>query len=420
MGLDRAPMARTAASIAELPVTIADVEAAAGRLEGAVVQTPTLLSRTLSERTGATVFVKLENLQFTGAYKERGALNRLLHLSEEQKERGVIAASAGNHAQALAYHARRLGIPATIVMPAPTPSVKVSQTERFGAEIVLEGETFDEALACALRIQEERGLLFVPPFDDPYIVAGAGTVGLEMLTEQPDLDVLVVPIGGGGLISGIAIAAKAMKPDIEVIGVQAELFPSMFCKVTGEKRPCVGDTIAEGIAVKRPGELTGRIVDALVDEILLVPERDLETAVSLLIQLERTVAEGAGAAGLAALLTHPERFRGRKVGVVVTGGNIDTRLLATVLLRDLARQGRMTRLKIQIHDRPGAMFGVVRLFEKHQVNIIEIDHQRIFTKLPAKDAFIEIECEARDTGQLDRMIADIRAEGLNVEQVAID
>ncbi len=409
----------TPATVSELPVSLADVEAAAARIEGQVARTPFLLSATLSERTGATVYVKLENLQFTGAYKERGALNRLLLMGQDQRDRGVIAASAGNHAQALAYHARRLGIPATIVMPAPTPSVKVSQTERHGAEIVLEGETFDEALACALRIAEERGLTFVPPFDNSLIVAGAGTVALEMLADEPDLDVLVVPIGGGGLIAGMAIAAKALKPEIEVIGVQAELFPSMFCKVNGKQLPCVGDTIAEGIAVKRPGVITGEIVGAMVDEILLVSERDLETAVSLLIQLERTVAEGAGGAGLAALLAYPERFAGRKCGVVVTGGNIDTRLLATVLLRDLARQGRMTRLRIQIHDRPGAMFGVVRLFEKNRINIIEINHQRIFTKLPAKDAFIEIECEARDVGQLDKLVADIRAEGLNVEPVEI-
>jgi threonine dehydratase len=413
-------MASPAVSSPALPVSLADVQAAAERIAGQVVRTPTLLSPTLSERTGATVHVKLENMQFTGSYKERGALNRLLLMEPEQRARGVIAASAGNHAQALAYNAKRLGVAATIVMPAPTPSVKVSQTERHGAEIVLHGETFDEALACALRTAEERGLTFVPPFDHPHIVAGAGTVALEMLEEAPGLDVLVIPIGGGGLCAGMAVAAKTLKPGIEVIGVQAELFPSMFCKINNKQLPCVGDTIAEGIAVKRPGVVTGEIVDALVDEILLVAERELETGVSLLIQLERTVAEGAGAAGLAALLAYPDRFRGRKVGVVVTGGNIDTRLLANVLLRDLARQGRMTRLRIQIHDRPGAMFGVVRLFERHKINIIEINHQRVFTKLPAKDAFIDIECEARDTGQLDRLVADIRAEGLNVHPVEID
>lgn len=412
-------MASTAVLLPQLPVDLADVEAAARRIEGAVVRTPTMLSQTLSERTGATVYVKLENQQFTGAYKERGALNRLLQLTEEQRARGVIAASAGNHAQALAYHARRLGVPATIVMPAPTPAVKVSQTERHGAEIVLHGDTFDEAFACAVHIQEERGLTFVPPFDDVDIVAGQGTVALEMLADAPELDMLVVPIGGGGLIAGMAVAARALRPEIEIIGVQAELFPSMFGKVNGRDMPCLGDTLAEGIAVKRPGVITGQIVNALVDDILLVPERDLETAVALLIQLERTVVEGAGGAGIAALLNQPDRFRGKRVGVVLTGGNIDTRLLATVLMRDLARSGRMARLRIEIHDRPGAMFAVVRLFEHHKVNILEIYHQRVFTRLPAKDAFIDIECEARDVGQLDRLIAAIQGSGLNVHPVDI-
>lgn len=412
-------MARSDAHQPELPVTLAEVQAAAQRIEGAVVRTPIHLSRTLSERTGATVYVKLENLQFTGAYKERGALNRLLLMEEERRARGVIAASAGNHAQALAYHAKRLGIPAVIVMPAPTPAVKVVQTERHGAEIVLHGDTFDEAYARAKEIEAERGLTFVPPFDDPDIVAGTGTVALEMLADVPDLDVLLVPIGGGGLIAGMAVAARALKPNIEIVGVQAELFPSMYCKVNDRQLPCVGDTLAEGIAVKKPGLLTGQIVSALVDDILLVPERELETAVSLLIQLERTVAEGAGGAGLAALLCNQQRFAGKRIGIVVTGGNIDTRLLATVLMRDLARSGRMARLRIQIHDRPGAMFQVVRLFEQHKVNILEIYHQRVFTRLPAKDAFIDIECEARDTGQLDRLTADLHAAGLNVHPVEI-
>ena len=412
-------MARSDDTLIELPVHLAEVQAAAQRIEGNVVRTPMYLSRTLSERTGATVYVKLENLQFTGAYKERGALNRLLLMTEEERARGVIAASAGNHAQALAYHARRLGVPAVIVMPAPTPAVKVSQTERHGAEIVLHGDTFDEAFAKAREIEAERGLTFVPPFDDPDIVAGTGTVALEMLAEVPDLDVLLVPIGGGGLIAGMAVAARALKPDIEIVGVQAELFPSMYGKVNDRQLPCVGDTLAEGIAVKRPGILTGQIVEALVDDILLVPERELETAVSLLIQMERTVAEGAGGAGLAALLCKRERVAGKKVGVVITGGNIDTRLLATVLMRDLARSGRMARLRIQIHDRPGAMFQVVRLFEHHKVNILEIYHQRVFTRLPAKDAFIDVECEARDTGQLERLTADLLAAGLNVHPVEI-
>ena len=405
--------------MASLPVGIDDIRAAADRIAGAVVRTPTLLSRTLSELTGASVHLKFENLQFTAAYKERGALNRLLLLDAATRRRGVIAASAGNHSQALAYHGRRLGIPVTIVMPKPTPTVKVMQTEGHGATVVLHGELFDEAYARACEMADELDLEFVHPFDDPVVIAGQGTVALEMLADAPDIDTLVVPIGGGGLISGMAVAAKALKPGIEVVGAQAELYPSMYAHVAGQEMPSSGDTIAEGIAVKRPGTITRRIVAALVDEILLVPERDIETAVSLLVQIEKTVAEGAGATGLAALLKHPDRFRGRAVGLVVSGGNIDTRLLATVLLRDLARSGRMARLRIQLHDRPGALFAVVRLFEQQQVNIVEVYHQRVFTDLPAKDAFIDIECEARDAGHLDRLKAALSEAGFNVHPVAI-
>jgi threonine dehydratase len=356
----------------DLPVTLDDIRAAAARIEGSVVRTPTMLSQTLSQVTGATVYVKFENLQFTAAYKERGALNKLLLMDDATRARGVIAASAGNHAQALAYHGRRLGIPVTIVMPQPTPAIKVMQTEGHGATIVLHGEMFDEAYARALELEQERGLTFVHPFDDPEIIAGQGTVALEMLEQAPEIDSLVVPIGGGGLISGIGIAAKALRPDIELIGVQAELYPSMYCRITGNDLPSSGDTIAEGIAVKAPGIVTSGILERIVDEILLVPERDIETAVSLLLQIEKTVAEGAGAAGLAALLRHPERLKGRNVGLVITGGNIDTRLLATLLLRDLARAGRLARLRVQLQDRPGALFSVVKLFEKHQINIIEV------------------------------------------------
>ncbi|HEY9554209.1 threonine ammonia-lyase [Allosphingosinicella sp.] len=401
------------------PVTLDDIKAAAARIEGAVVRTPTMLSRTLSESTGATVYIKFENLQFTAAYKERGALNKLLLMDEEKRSRGVIAASAGNHAQAVAYHGARLGVPVTIVMPKPTPTIKVMQTEGHGATIVLHGELFDEAYAHALKLAEEQKLTFVHPFDDPQIIAGQGTVALEMLEDAPEIDTLVVPIGGGGLISGVGIAAKALKPDVELVGVQAQLYPSMYCKVSGCDLPTAGDTIAEGIAVKAPGTLTAGIVKSLVDEILLVPERDIETAVSLLLQIEKTVAEGAGAAGLAALLTHKERFKGRTVGLILTGGNIDTRLLATVLLRDLARSGRMARLRIQLQDRPGALFSVVKLFEQHQINIVEIYHQRVFTSLPAKDAFIDIECEARDAEHLDRLVAGLREAGFTLHPVEI-
>lgn len=405
--------------MAQPPVTLADIQAAARRIEGAVVRTPTMLSRTLSELTGATIYLKFENLQFTAAYKERGALNKLLLMSDEKRSHGVIAASAGNHAQGLAYHARRLGIPATIVMPHSTPTIKIMQTEGHGATVILHGEIFDEAYAHALQVADERDLTFVHPFDDAEIMAGQGTVALELLEDAPDIDTMVIPVGGGGLISGMGTAIKALRPDIELIGVQAELYPSMYCKMTGHEMPSAGDTIAEGIAVKAPGVGTGEVIARLVDEMLLVPERDIETAVSLLLQIEKTVAEGAGAVGLAALLTHPDRFKGRTVGLVVTGGNIDTRLLATVLLRDLARSGRMARLRIQLQDRPGALFSVVRLFEKHGVNIVEIYHQRIFTALPAKDAFIDIECEARDREHLDRLVAELEESGFNLHPVEI-
>ena len=403
----------------DLPVSLDDIRAAAARIEGAVVRTPTLLSRTLSELTGASIYLKFENLQFTAAYKERGALNKLLQMDEMTRARGVIAASAGNHAQALAYHGKRLGVPVTIVMPEPTPTIKVMQTEGHGATIILHGEMFDEAYAKARQLEQERGLTFVHPFDDAQVIAGQGTVALEMLEDAPEIDTLVVPIGGGGLISGVGIAAKALRPDIELIGVQAELYPATYCKMTGNELPSSGDTIAEGIAVKAPGIVTAGIVEKIVDEILLVPERDMESAVSLLVQIEKTVAEGAGAAGLAALLTHPERLRGRKVGLIVTGGNIDTRLLATVLLRDLARSGRMARLRIQLQDRPGALFSVIKLFDKLGVNVVEIYHQRIFTPLPAKEAFIDVECEARDREHLNRLVAELEREGFNVHPVEI-
>jgi threonine dehydratase len=403
----------------EAQVTLADIEAAARRIHGSVVHTPTLLSRTLSEATGASVWVKFENLQFTAAYKERGALNKLLLMDEATRSRGVIAASAGNHAQAVAYHGARLGVPVTIVMPVTTPSIKVAQTEGHGARIVLHGEMYDEAYAEALRLCEAQGLTFVHPFDDPEIIAGQGTVGLELLADAPEIDTLVVPIGGGGLISGVGTAAKALRPDIEMIGVQAELYPSMYCRISGEERPSAGDTLAEGIAVKKPGRLTPLIIERVVDEILLVPEREIETAVSLYLQIEKTVAEGAGATGLAALLAHPDRFRDRKVGLILSGGNIDTRLLATVLLRDLARSGRMARLRIQLHDRPGALLSVVKLFDRYGANIIEIYHQRVFTTLAAKDAFIDVECEARDAEHLDALVEALKAAGFYVHPVEI-
>lgn len=405
---------------ARAALTLDDIRLAAERIKGAVVRTPLMHSKTLSSITGAEIWLKFENLQFTAAYKERGALNALLNLTEEQRQRGVIAASAGNHSQGLSYHGTRLGVPVTIVMPRTTPTVKVMQTESVGGKVVLEGETFDEAYAHARTLEKELGLTFVHPFDDPIVAAGQGTVGLEMLEDQPDLECLVIPIGGGGLISGIATAAHALKPGIEVIGVQAELYPSMYAHVKGEERDCGGDTLAEGIAVKAPGAFTSIIISDLVDDILLVSEEALETAVALLLQIEKTVVEGAGAAGLAAVMSNPERFAGRKVGLVLCGGNIDTRLLANVLLRDLARQGRLARLRVTLQDRPGALFKVMAEFNKHHVNILEIYHQRIFTNLPAKGLVTDIECEARDREQLDALVNSLKAKGYSVSPVELN
>ncbi|MDB5680076.1 threonine ammonia-lyase [Sphingomonas bacterium] len=402
-----------------IPVTIDDVRAAHDRIRDAIVRTPTLISRTLSELTGATVYLKFENLQFTAAYKERGALNTLLQLDDAARAKGVIAASAGNHAQGLAYNAHRLGIPATIVMPTNTPTVKVVQTEGHGATVILFGDTFDAAYAHARELEAERGYTFVHPFDDPRIVAGAGTVAIEMLEDVPAIDTFVTPIGGGGLISGMAVVAKAADHPIEVIGVEAELFPSMHNRIKGTQYPCAGDTLAEGIAVKEPGGITSAMVAALVDDIVLVSERSLEHAVALLLQIEKSVVEGAGAAGLAALLEHPERFKGKTVGVVLCGGNIDTRLLANVLLRDLARSGRLARLRIQLQDQPGALFNVARIFHEQRVNIIEVYHQRVFTSLPAKGLITEIECEARDRDHLDRLVAALKAADYEVSPVEL-
>ncbi len=400
-------------------LTIDDVRAAAQRIAGSVVRTPTLHSRTLSQITGAEVWLKFENLQFTAAYKERGALNALLLMPEQQRKVGVIAASAGNHSQGLSYHGTRLGVPVTIVMPRTTPTVKVMQTESVGGKVVLHGESYDEAYAHALQLEQELGLTFVHPFDDPAVAAGQGTVALEMLEDAPDLNCLVTPIGGGGLISGMATVARALAPQIEVVGVQAELFPSMYAKVKGEVRECGGDTLAEGIAVKAPGEFTARIIAERVDDILLVGEESLESAVALLLQIEKTVVEGAGAAGLAAILANPERFAGQKVGIVLCGGNIDTRLLANVLLRDLARSGRLARLRITLQDRPGALYKVIELFDAHHVNIIEIYHQRIFTSLPAKGLITDIECEARDREQLDELVKALGEAGYTVSPVEL-
>jgi threonine dehydratase len=400
--------------------TLDDIRSAAERISGSVIRTPMMKSETLSEIVDAEVWLKFENLQFTAAYKERGALNKLLQLSDAERARGVVAASAGNHAQAVAYHGRRLGIPVTIVMPLSTPIIKVTQTEGHGANVVLRGERFDDAYAHARELEARESFVFVHPFDDVAIMAGAGTVALEMLEDAPDLDTLVIPIGGGGLISGVSIAAKALKPGIKVIGVEAELYPSMKNVVEGGNGEIGGDTLAEGIAVKEPGELTRAIIADMVDRIDLVAENDLEHAVSMLVNIEKTVVEGAGAAGLAAILAQPERFRGRKVATTLCGGNIDTHLLANVLVRELVRCGRIARLKIEAQDRPGALAAITAIFFECQVNIIETNHQRVFSRRPAKDTLIEVECEARDAQAIDRLIKKLESAGFHVERAELD
>ena len=403
-----------------VPPTIDDIRAAAERIKGSVIRTPMLVSQTLSEIVGAEVWLKFENLQFTAAYKERGALNKLLQLTDEERARGVIAASAGNHAQAVAYHAKRLGIPATIVMPEPTPTVKVTQTQGHGATVILHGDMFDDAYAKARELSLEKGYTFVHPFDDPKIIAGAGTVGLELIEDAPDLDAIVVPIGGGGLMAGVSIAANAIKPGVEMIGVEAELYPSMKCAIEGCFMPLGGDTLAEGIAVKHPGELTSRILKELANQVMLVSERDLERAVAMLVGIEKTVVEGAGAAGLAAILANPDHFKGKKVATILCGGNIDTHLLANVLVRDLVRQGRIARLHVAAHDQPGALAAITRKVYEAGVNVIEINHSRIFTTLPAKDTMIEVECEARDPQSIDDVVARLEAAGFRVERASLD
>jgi threonine dehydratase len=400
--------------------TLDDIKTAAERIRGSVIRTPMMKSYTLSEIVDAEVWLKFENLQFTAAYKERGALNKLLQLTDVERSRGVVAASAGNHAQAVAYHGRRLGIPVTIVMPISTPMIKVTQTEGHGANVVLHGERFDDAYAHARELEERHGYIFVHPFDDVAVMSGAGTVALEMLEEAPDLDMLVIPIGGGGLISGVATVAKALKPGIQVVGVEAELYPSMKNVVENGHGAIGGDTLAEGIAVKEPGQLTRAIIADLVDRIDLVAERDIEHAVAMLVNIEKTVVEGAGAAGLAAILAQPERFRGRKVGTTLCGGNIDTHLLANVLVRELVRCGRIARLRIAAQDRPGALAAITAKFHECGVNIIETNHHRIFTRLPAKDTVIEVECEARDSQAIETLIKRLEGAGFNVERAELD
>jgi threonine dehydratase len=397
----------------KLPVKLADITNAAKTISGAVIETACNESRTLGEICGCRIWLKFENLQFTATFKERGALNRLNALSAEERKRGVIAMSAGNHAQGVAYHAKRLGIPATIVMPVGTPMVKIENTRRHGADVIIAGNTVEEAGPVALDHGEAHGLTMIHPYDDPLIIAGQGTIGLEMLNAVPTLDTLVVPIGGGGLISGIAIAARSLKPELRVIGVEAGLYPSMYNAIKGERLPMRGDTLAEGIAVKSPGKITTEIIRHLVDDILLVTEAEIECAVAAFINIEKTVVEGAGAAGLAAVQANPALFAGRNVGLVLTGGNIDTRLIASVLTRELAREGRLTQLSLDIVDRPGQLAAVAALLAEVGANIIEVSHQRTFSDLPAKATLLQLVIETRDRAHLDDVLTKLSAAGLD-------
>lgn len=400
-----------------LPISLADVRAAAARIAGAVERTPMRRSRTLSEITGAKVWVKFENLQFTASFKERGALNKLLLLSEAQRQAGVIAVSAGNHAQGVAYHAQRLSIPATIVMPLGTPFVKVLHTTKHGARVLLEGDTLADSFEFAQGLRAREGLTFVHPFDDAAVMAGQGTIALEMLEEAPELEALVIPVGGGGLISGNAVAAKALQPGIEIIGAEARMYPSMHAALRGEEPKIGGQTIAEGIAVKRSGELPLAVARALVDHIVLVEESHLEQAVTLFVNVEKTVAEGAGAAGLAALLAEPERFAGREVGLILCGGNIDSRLLASVLMRALVREGRLTALRIGGDDRPGFLARVTGVIAQIGGNIIEVRHDRLDLSLPAKGTDLDILVETRDIAHTQDLIAALEAGGFPLRKI---
>lgn len=394
-----------------LAISLTDVESAARLIEGQVVRTPTLRSRTLSHITGAEVWLKFENHQFTASFKERGALTRLLALGTEQRERGVIAMSAGNHAQAVAYHAQRLGIPATIVMPRSTPNAKVDQTRVFGPEVILQGLVFDESAELAQRIAGERGLTLIHPYDDPAVMAGQGTLALEVLADAPRPEVMVVPIGGGGLISGVATVMAALAPETEVVGVQAQSFPGAYRALKGEAQASATFTIAEGIAVKAPGRLTLPIIRERVQDILLVEETDLERAVLMLLEIEKTVAEGAGASGLAALLAHPDRFRGRRVMLVITGGNLDLMVLSSLILRGLARSHRLVRVRVEVPDLPGALGEVCRLLGELDSNIIDIQHQRAFSGASVRATGVDFVLQMRGAEQVDQVVDTLHRQG---------
>lgn len=398
-------------------IQLADIEAAAARLQGHLLRTPCVASRTLSAITGAQVFLKFENLQFTASFKERGACNKLAQLTAEERQRGVIAMSAGNHAQGVAYHAQRLGLRAVIVMPRFTPGVKVERTRGFGAEIVLHGDTLDEARAHALNLAAQQQLVFVHPYDDADIVAGQGTVGLEMLQDTPELDTLVVAVGGGGLIAGVATAAKALKPGIEIIGVQTARFPAMVNAVKGTLHPQGNSSIAEGIAVGTPGKITQAIIARLVDDLVLVDEGDIEQAIVMLLEVEKTLVEGAGAAVLAALLRYPERFKDKRVGLVLGGGNIDPLLLAAIIERGMVRAGRLARIRVSARDIPGSLAKITATVAEAGANIDEVHHQRAFTTLTAQNVEIELVIQTRGPQHIADVLAQLLQAGLEAQQI---
>jgi len=396
-------------------VSLDDIRAAAQRIFGAVEHTPCVESRTLSQLTGARVFLKFENLQFTASFKERGALNKLLSLSAEERRRGVIAMSAGNHAQAVAYHAARLGIPAVIVMPKGSPNTKVKNTQVHGAEVVLAGDSLHEAGRHAMERAKRDNLVFVHPYEDPLIIAGQGTIGLELMAAVPDLDIIVVPIGGGGLISGIATAAKALKKEIRIYGAESKTYPSMYQRLKGLPIEVGGDTIAEGIAVKDAGDIAFSIVSKLVEEVLVVKEETIERAVVALLEIEKTVAEGAGAAALAALLEYPQRFAGKRVGLPISGGNIDSRVLASVLMRGLVRDARLVRMRVTMPDVSGSLAKVCSMIAAAGGNIVEVQHQRIFGTSSVRTPEVEFLVETRDRGHTEQLIKSLRDNGIKVD-----
>ncbi len=396
---------------------LADIQQAAARVRGQVLETPCVESRTLSELTGAQVFLKFENLQFTASFKERGACNKLVQLTADERARGVIAMSAGNHAQGVAYHAQRLGIPATIVMPSFTPGVKVARTRGFGAQVILHGATLEAAYTHAKTLADEKNLVFVHPYNDTAIMAGQGTAALEMLAQQPDLDALVVPVGGGGLIAGMATAAKAIKPDITVVGVQTRRFPAMVNLMQGTQLEQGASTIAEGIAVGAPGALCVEAIRRNVDDFLLVDEGDIEQAIVLLLEIEKTLVEGAGAAALAALLRHPERLAGKKVGMVLSGGNIDPLLLAAIIERGMVRSGRLVRIVVSTRDVPGSLARITALVAECGANVDEVHHQRAFTLLAAQNVEIEMVLQTRGHEHVSELVERLRGAGLEVRLV---